>query len=212
MIIPHQLPRRSLLSIIGVLTSLASIYTLFHLWSSSAPALYSSLPIPNSFATVQDDYPFNKDLDDGDFGELGLRVQVLSGYYAKADSQHKNNGASALLLEVEAATLKLFPWLRTSGTFDPTPLKTLRKSYRKRGIVIPVGKSQFRFAAHLITALRSVLNSELDIAIAYAGDADLPLEYRTALTSLDPTMAMLDISKILNEEIIQVAGSWSIKP
>jgi alpha 1,3-mannosyltransferase len=212
MIIPYQLPRRSLIFLISVVTSLASIYILFHRWLPSAPALASSFPIPSSFTTAKDAYPFNKDLNNEDFGELGLRVQVLSRYYTEAESRHENSEGSALLLEVEAEALKTFPWLQTSKTSKPTPLKTLRQSSKKRGIVIPVGKSQCRFAAHLITTLRSVLNSKLDIAIAYAGDVDLPIECRNALTRLDPTITMLDTSETFNEEIIQVAGSWSIKP
>lgn len=219
MIIIAAHTRRPLLLAVTILTTVATLYTLIQLWISPEPTISPSRGatyIPTSFDSIKDNL-LNHTLSNGDFGERGRRVQILLEYTAIAEklaTSNRHNEEADLVAEVEELAISMFPWLRTASSTDPTPFRSLRHTFipNSQGIVIPVGKNQFRFAAHLISSLRDILHSKMPVQVAYAGDQDLPQTFREALVSLGSDIEMLDITTIFDESMIQVAGSWAIKP
>ncbi|KAK2753725.1 hypothetical protein FQN55_000088 [Onygenales sp. PD_40] len=152
------------------------------------------------------------------FGELGRRVQVLQSWIQTIDTPINTDKSPTLPADLEAFSSALFPYLREGKTSNGTtipPLSALfgRHKPGSKGIVIPVGISSFRFATHLIGSIRNVLRSELPIEITYAGDADLPAEYRHFLTSTFTGVETVDIIPFFNDKELKLAGAgWAIKP
>lgn len=106
----------------------------------------------------------------------------------------------------------LFPFIsRHKNT--PRSFEQLRARYTGgKGLIIPVGKDQFQYALHLIVTLKRVHRTKLPIVVVYAGNDDLPNEYRTALKSLDPSVSTEDVLNFFDEEIVGLlGGGWAIK-
>lgn len=145
------------------------------------------------------------------FGELGQRVQSLTRWAAQSDSDPKD----FLLREsVENVSLSMFPFLRNpTKPNDPLPVSTLRQSYQEgsRGIVIPVGSKDFRFAYHLVLNIRKVLQSKLPIQVVYAGDDDLPKSMREKLSAMGEDINFLNILEILDNKSMGLEKDWAIK-
>jgi hypothetical protein len=60
-----------------------------------------------------------------------------------------------------------------------------------------------------------VLNSSLPIQIAYAGDGDLPHEYRAALCGLAANVSALDVLSVFDDRSLQLRdgkAGWAVKP
>jgi alpha 1,3-mannosyltransferase len=151
-------------------------------------------------------------LGDGDFGEMGRRTRLLTKYVEMADKA-ADEGQNQQRTKVENLVLSMFPFLNHPFV-GPEPLQSLRKSVfpGSKGIVIPAGDGQFRFAAHLISSLRDVVGTKLPIQVAYAGLEDLPLKYHDYLCSLGPNIEMLDVTAVFDEQVLQLKGNWAIKP
>lgn len=80
-------------------------------------------------------------------------------------------------------------------------------------MVISFGKRDFQYACHLIRGIRNGLGSTLPIPIAYAGDGDLPLEYREGLMSLGTDIKTLDVLPLIDDTTMDLAhGRFAIKP
>lgn len=153
------------------------------------------------------------------FAEMGERVQVLRSWL-----EVKEQGPTAMARDqidflassIEKTAISLFPFLRNPSRRDHLdPLGNLRQSYIRgtKGIVIPTGKSTFRYACHLADCLRNVLNSQLPIQIVYANNEDLPSDYRNFITSLGTSIDTLDVSSVLDDETLHLAeDGWAIKP
>jgi alpha 1,3-mannosyltransferase len=152
------------------------------------------------------------------FGELGNRLQILRAWISLTDQQAPGSReAESLSYEIEKYALSQFPFLRNpSQALDhATPLNTLRKSYvpASRGIVIPAGKSNFRYCCHLIRCLRSVHQSRLPIQVAYAGETDLPANYRSFIESMGKDIETLNVLDVFDDATLDLAhGGWAIKP
>ena len=70
----------------------------------------------------------------------------------------------------------------------------------------------FRYACHLIGNLRDVLKSTLPIEIAYAGEADLPFQFRDFITSLSFNITTVDITTVFNDAPLDLKhGGWAVK-
>jgi alpha 1,3-mannosyltransferase len=110
----------------------------------------------------------------------------------------------------------MFPFIRNpSNPNDTTPFTNLRKSFilGSRGIAIPTGTSTFRFACHLVAAIRDVHHSDIPIEIFYAGDTDLPPWARRTLGTLGKDIEFIDILQVFDDETLQLAtGKCAIKP
>lgn len=109
---------------------------------------------------------------------------------------------------VELVVLSQLPFIRnTSDPNDTTPLTSLRKSFihGSRGIAIPTGTGTFRFACHLVAALRDIHKSDLPIQIFYTGDTYLLPKGRKALGSLGKDIEFVDIRTIFDDETLQLA-------
>ncbi|KAF7956240.1 hypothetical protein EAE96_005160 [Botrytis aclada] len=167
-------------------------------------------------------------VSEDDFGEMGRRSQTLTRWLMQIGMEG-NPITSKAFLEYEALVEKtitsLFPFIQGGTEFptqNPTSFANLRKSFvpGSRGIVIPTGVKTFRYTCHLILNLRSDLKSTLPIQIIYAGNSDLPPQYRSALLSLFSThnigaIDFLDLTKILDDTTLQLSdglSSWAIKP
>ncbi|TEY73121.1 hypothetical protein BOTCAL_0083g00340 [Botryotinia calthae] len=163
-----------------------------------------------------------------DFGEMGRRIQVLTRWLMQIGME-SNLITTKAFLEYEALVEKtitsLFPFIQKGTELpnqNPNNFVNLRKSFvpGSRGIVVPTGIKTFRYTCHLILNLRSILNSTLPIQIVYAGNSDLPPQYRSALLSLFSThhieaIEFLDLTKILDDTTLQLSdgmSKWAIKP
>ncbi|KAH0561988.1 hypothetical protein GP486_003307 [Trichoglossum hirsutum] len=189
--------------------------------SPSSPSTTTDEPTVRVFTTLLRyfvEYPLN----DVQFGELGQRVQILRDWIqtSEATTAPLTSGQRREIYQAaEGLAVSLFPFIRNPANLNDTrPLDTLRRSYipGSKGIVIPVGKGNFRYACHLITNLRDVLRSNLPIQIAYAGDSDLPSDYREAIVSLDSGIEPLDVKTVLDDSTTQLGGGggggWAVKP
>jgi alpha 1,3-mannosyltransferase len=97
---------------------------------------------------------------------------------------------------------------------DKEPLQSLRRRFTpgSKGIVITTGQKRFRFACHLIRNLRDVLGSTLPIQVAYAGEHDLPENYREYLKSMGPDITTFDVTSVFDDLTLKLAnGGWAIK-
>ena len=152
------------------------------------------------------------------FGEMGKRVEAMRGWLSTQDSmssQMTTEQRDYLSSRIEDAVSAAFPFLRNpSGPAAQKPLETVRRHFvpGSKGIVISTGTGDFRFACHLISNLRDVLRSELAIQVVYAGDADLPEEYRNFITRLGPRIETLDVTKVLDDKAVELGRSgWAVK-
>lgn len=196
--------------------------------SSSSSTLSNLTAIVSDAASYFTNYP----LPSSAFGELGRRTELLTSWIKLSDTLAPSlipNETATLDFALNAALLASFPFLRNpSLPYASTDFHTLQQANRApftalrhrirpgtRGIVIPAGKPQFRFAAHLIQNLRAVLNSSLPIQIAYAGDGDLPHEYRAALCGLAANVSALDVLSVFDDRSLQLRdgkAGWAVKP
>ncbi|KAF7887845.1 uncharacterized protein EAF01_010999 [Botrytis porri] len=167
-------------------------------------------------------------VSEDEFAEMGRRIQILTRWLMQIDVKG-NPTATKAFFEYEALVEKtitsLFPFIQKGNELpnkNPASLANLRKSFvpGSRGIVIPTGTKTFRYTCHLILNLRSVLKSTLPIQIVYAGNLDLPPQYRSALLSLFEThnigaIEFLDLTKILDDMTLQLSdglSKWAVKP
>ncbi|KAJ0106838.1 hypothetical protein J7T55_014913 [Diaporthe amygdali] len=167
-----------------------------------------------------EDYPLVPPYKDR-FGELGRRTRLLRDLLESADSNHVPSQRSSLLDIIDKTALLLFPFLRGPPTNSNSAggLTNLRSSIEPGsvGIVIPAGNNNVRFAAHLISSLRNVLNSRLPIQIVYAGDRDLSASNRHFLAELvassGQALDFLDILTVFDDSTLKLQeGGWAIKP
>ncbi|PYH43036.1 uncharacterized protein BP01DRAFT_359001 [Aspergillus saccharolyticus JOP 1030-1] len=167
------------------------------------------------------DYPIEKPFKER-YGELGRRLRIVRDWLTLA--QTTNNPTTRALYQdaIEQVVATQFPFLTHPSHPATTthPLATLRASFTapSAGIVIPTSDKTVRYAAHLIGALRSVLNSTLPIQVVYAGDSDLAARNRDLLASLAgpsptaPTIEFLDILTVFDDATLQLqTGGWAIK-
>ncbi len=78
--------------------------------------------------------------------------------------------------------------------------------------MITTGIFTFRFACHLVVAIREVHQSKLPIQIVYAGDVDLPSKNRDVMMSLVTDVEFLDILTALDDETLKLSESgWATK-
>ena len=185
-----------------VLFSAVVVFVIYILWPKSLPPTEL---FPESLS------------DEASFGERGLLAQKLYQQVRDAESSWGALFSTAnKKKQAENLATDLFPFIRhPSHPQDSTPLRSLRSTFSKnsRGIVIPAGKKNIIFARHAILALRDVLNVALPIAIAFAGDDDLPPEDQKSLLDLRPDVEMLDIIAVLSDETMNLRhGSWAVKP
>ena len=144
------------------------------------------------------------------FGELGSRVRIVQELVSISDER-----GTALDDSVEHAIASMFPFLlHQSNQTEKGPFSRLRKSFitGSCGIVIPTGLGTFRFASHLVLSIRNVHHSGLPIQIVYAGEDDLPFQYRALLASLVDDVEFLDVLEVFDDEILKLKdGGWAIK-
>lgn len=155
------------------------------------------------------------------FGELGRRTRLLRDLLVSADNNHAPSQRNTLLDIVDKTALILYPFLKAPRTNPPSVggLSHLRSTIvpGSVGIVIPAGNNNVRFAAHLISSLRNVLNSELPIQIVYAGDGDLSAANRHFLSELvassGQALDFLNILTVFDDSTLKLReGGWAIKP
>ncbi|KAI9808307.1 MAG: hypothetical protein M1825_004764 [Sarcosagium campestre] len=209
------------------LTGLVAIIMLLSLWTwsdLSAPSMpyvrLSSQAGPEAFleeTTRLTSYFVDYPLPASEFGQMGQRVQILQAWLESPNVFSLNNMQAELLSHnTEALALSLFPFLkRPSASNDSAHLHQLRSSIipGSKGLVIPVGTKNFRFACHLIANLRRALGSTLPIQIAYAGESDLPRDYREYIVSLEPQISTFDVTAVFDDKTLELAkGGWAIKP
>ncbi len=153
------------------------------------------------------------------FEKLGAETAQLVNLTKQASSMStvlRPGEHHDLTKQINKAILTLYPFIRDpSHPHDSTPFTTLRQTFvpGSRGIVIPVGVGQVRYAAHLIGNLRHILGSQLPIQIVYAGEEDLPAKYRDVLVSLGTNIETMDILQVFDDTTLRLRESgWAIKP
>ena len=175
------------------------------------PALIQLL---HSISTTSE-YFVNYPLPPSEFGKMGKRLQVLQDWIA-ASENHRITAEQAEFLRdrVDKTAISLFPYLRVPNQASDTSLSHLRQRFEPgtKGIVIPTGQKTFRYACHLIGNLRDILGSKLPIEIVYAGDSDLPSEYRDFITQLSSNITTMDITQVFDDTTLDLPhGGWAIK-
>lgn len=165
------------------------------------------------------EYITNFPIDPTAFGQMGQRVQLIAhrhDYLEKKRDAMKSYETKALEELLDNAITGSFPFLRNPSASNPRlPFQSLRSTYKKgtRGIVISLGKKDFRFACHLIKNIRDVLKSTLPIQIAYAGNDDLPIEYREKLVALGKDIETMDLLPLVDDKTLDLAhGKFATKP
>lgn len=125
---------------------------------------------------------------------------------------------------IELLQQSLYPWITAAKEGDRSYLSffDLIESYdQEAGIVISVGKNGgFRWAVHQIVTLRAVLRSTLPIEVFYAGDQDLPKEFREFIDEIQSTYAgygtitIIDINhRFLDPDgTLGLPGGWAMRP
>jgi len=122
-------------------------------------------------------------------------------------SQHYKDKAEQVRIAIQDGTTRLhqiFPYMRTD--FEDRTLTG-------NGIVIATGRNGIQMCTHLIATLRNVIGTKLEIEVAYAGEEDLPIQFRNALSTIDPSVSFSDVANEFNERIVGVLGAgYAIKP
>ena len=171
---------------------------------STSSAAQSYVGLTTQVADYFEAYP----LPISEFGQMGKRLQVLKDCVHTLETVPLSVQEETILsANSERLATSLTPFLHS--------LRALRRSFVRgsKGIVIATGKKRFRFACHLISNLRKVLGSKLPIQIAYAGDGDLPEEYRKYLTSMGSDITTFDVTTLFDDSTLQLGtGGWAIKP
>lgn len=210
---------RSLFTILIALLLLRACWT--PPWQSSAskpvPELASSsAPSYLELTTRVTDYFEAYPLSESEFGQMGKRLQILKDWIRMYEGASLTDKEKTLLLEnIENLALSLTPFLHNpSKPQDREPLQSLRRRFTpgSKGIVIATDQKRFRFACHLIRNLRNVLGSTLPIQVAYAGNQDLPENYRKYLKSMGPDITTFDVTSVFDDRTLKLAyGGWAIK-
>ncbi|KAE8406851.1 mannosyltransferase putative-domain-containing protein [Aspergillus pseudonomiae] len=164
------------------------------------------------------DYPLQPPYKEH-FGELGQRSRVLRDWMTLVDQLPQSTSRNLLMNATERVAVSLYPFLDKPKVQNTThkPVADLRASFEpgSAGVVIPTSNNTLRFAAHLIGAMRLVLNSTLPIQIVYAGDEDLSPDDRARLSSTvesGPPLEFLDILTVFDDTTLQLkTGGWAIK-
>ena len=219
---PRRMAPRSLaftsVFVVIVIILLFPVFRVHEIYKPQTPRLASDIaPVVAAQDTL--DYLINFPLAPTEFGEMGQRVQLL---YHRLDMVEQGQAgltpsqAAALSDKLDKAVVATFPFINgASSSSTKAAFQALRSSYIKgsRGIVISLGKKDFRYACHLIANVRNVLRSGLPIQIAYAGDSDLPLAYREKLISLGNNIETLDLLKLVDDATLDLAhGTFGTKP
>lgn len=148
------------------------------------------------------------------FSRMADHVTTLLDVSRAAEKRAVSPSSTALFLQRlrDELTRQLFPFV-TQG-FPKQTISDLRSTYtHDRGIVIPVGVTGWRMAAHSIAIIRRVHNCTLPIQVMYAGDKDLPGPARLALRRIAPGVELIDILDFFDESIVDLRhGGWAIKP
>ncbi|EXJ78840.1 hypothetical protein A1O1_09242 [Capronia coronata CBS 617.96] len=146
---------------------------------------------------------------------MGQRLKTLKEWITHTENSDltpaQNEEWSNL---IEGVALALVPFIRTRHSHGTGGLKKLRDSFvpGSKGLVVTTGKQRFRYACHLVTSLRHVLQSQLPIQIAYSGEEDLPREYRDFITSLASNVSTFDVTAIFDDDILDLPhGGWAVK-
>ncbi|KFH42649.1 putative alpha-1,3-mannosyltransferase-like protein [Hapsidospora chrysogenum ATCC 11550] len=148
------------------------------------------------------------------FHEVGLRARNISQWLSITDRLRPGRKHAELLEATERAASTLFPFLKNRpwrGLTFEYPLTDLRKLYAKgsQGVVIAVGGDglPFRQAGQLLVDLRKVLDSQLPIQVAYAGDRHLTPAQREQLMSLDgfSNTEFLDVLSVFSDSNLDLS-------
>ncbi|KAI4196788.1 MAG: hypothetical protein LQ350_006358 [Teloschistes chrysophthalmus] len=166
---------------------------------------------------VTSEYLADHPLASSEFGQMGKRIQILQRWIEARENLHSSSAGlpRELTDSIDKTTSSLFPFLPPPLDAPDDALGHFRRRFEKgsKGIVIPTGRKTFRYACHLISNMRDTLNSKLPIEIMYAGDSDLPLEYRQFITQLGPNIEVTDITQIFDDSTLDLThGGWAIKP
>ncbi|KAL9577320.1 MAG: hypothetical protein Q9212_006437, partial [Teloschistes hypoglaucus] len=183
----------------------------------TSPSQHETLAELVHTIAVTSDYFADHPLASSEFGQMGRRIQILRRWIEARENLYDSSAglAKEFTDSIDKTTSSLFPFLPTPLDGPDDTLGHLRRRFEKgsKGIVIPTGRKTFRYACHLISNMRDTLNSELPIEIVYAGDSDLPLEYRQFITQLGPNIEATDITQIFDDSTLDLAhGGWAIKP
>lgn len=151
------------------------------------------------------------------FAEMGHRLRLLGSWLDSVKQLEKSN-APAVQTETiwrysERLASGLLPFIVRSEYPRPLHRAIYDHNSGTRGIVITVGKRDFRFACHLIANIREILQSKLPIQIAYAGSEDLPHDYQQLIKKSFSNVELLDVlSKVNDSTLLLNTGKYAIKP
>src|SRR5271170_6367283 len=208
---------KPILTLVCLFVVIVTIFSGSPFWSRTAQFRRASLESPEGECLVQtiekiSDYLIDYPLVEGQVGEMGRRVELLHGWLKfLAASILTSEQSRRLATRIEELASSLFPFLPRNRSLLSWESDSFVPD--SRGIVITTGVGTFRFACHLISCIRDVLESNLPIQIVYAGDDDLPSSYRQTLMSLGHHIETLDILTVFDDSTLELSkGGWAIKP
>lgn len=172
--------------------------------------------------------PNGKDIKDQDIDHLARQTAVLNDLlriYKRIDSTAEfASERAAFKKTIEGLQRALYPWItaaKDGRRAYPTFFDLIDSYNQDAGIVISVGKEGgFRWAIHQIVTLRAVIHSNLPIEVFYAGETDLPKEYREFIDEMQSTysgsgtITIIDINQrfLDPDETLGLPGGWALRP
>ena len=172
--------------------------------------------------------PNGKNVKDQDLDHLSRQTVVLNDLlriYKRIDPAPEFEPERAAFRgTIESMQQALYPWITAAknGRKAYKSFFDLINSYNKdAGIVISVGKQGgFRWAIHQIVTLRAIIRSNIPIEVFYAGDTDLPKEYREFIDEIQSTYSGSGTITIINinnrfldaDGTLGLPGGWALRP
>lgn len=145
--------------------------------------------------------------------EMGWRLRLFRSMIARA-AQSTPDMQAGIWMSLDTMGQAMFPFVQHPEA-PSYPFHAMVHSHQPgtSGIVITAGQNEFHFACHLIANIRDILGSELPIQIAYAGEEDLPVEYREFMSSIFSDITFLNVYTRISDKTLELAkGRYAIKP
>jgi hypothetical protein len=149
-------------------------------------------------------------LDENDFERIGNQLRLFKKIHEfvwNRKSSRVDVAAKEAMKHLETIEKLMFSWIKPKyrSTLD------LRSSFagKKDGIVICAGNHHTILGVSTLRMIREVHKSKLPFEVFYVGEGDLLPSNRKRFAAI-PDTKLVDITKILNNDIMQLGG-WAVK-
>lgn len=219
-----------------------SQYQQYLLWTLQAPSEKDSLQAPQiaHHATQMDEHKSAKPAKGkkptpkipSQAAQVAHDATIKLQYAINSTKISRIEGPNLFSMAKHISTFaRLLEAILTDMSIDRRPFLDLRERYfgwwkpfttthlpweartHTTGIVLTAGQGNMVLAAHAIRTLRNVVNTTLQIQLAYAGDDDLPAHKRRDMLALDPKLELINILEHFDEDVAGLrSGGYAMKP